>query len=291
MPTWFALGILSAFSSSFSLLVGKRLSSKIDPLVATCLGYTFSVIFQIIILFSFSSWPSFSPEFLILIIGSACLDAAALTATMYALRRSPLSLLSPVSAFTPLFAVLAAFLLLHQSPSWQDLTGIVLIVTGAYGLNFEAAQRNIFKPFFKLLSHRGVQCMLLASVIQGISPIVQHRAIYQIHPMTALAASIVSFSLVLVILWPFALQRLHKGVRIKKEHIKLSILFGAIASIVTVSGWTALGKTNPSYVVAIGRTSILFGMLWGAWFLRERISAFRLCSGMIMLGGVVLMAL
>lgn len=156
MPTWFLLGAISAFGTSFSLLIGKRLSTRIDPLVATCLGYTFSVIFQIILLFSIGSWPSFSSHFFVLILGSACLDAVSLTATTYALRSSPLSLLSPIDAFTPLFAVIAAYLLLRETPSSRDLVGIVFTVIGAYGLNLDPARHNLFRPITKLLKDRGV---------------------------------------------------------------------------------------------------------------------------------------
>jgi drug/metabolite transporter (DMT)-like permease len=133
--------------------------------------------------------------------------------------------------------------------------------------------------------------MLLASVMKGISPVLQHRAIHETYPTSALAASVVSFSLLLVILWPFAWRRMRTGARIKISHVRLAILFGVVAAIVTYSGWTAMGQTNPSYVVAIGRLSILFGMLWGIWFLREKVTKIRLGAGIIMLGGVILMAL
>jgi drug/metabolite transporter (DMT)-like permease len=273
------------------MLVGKRLASQIDPLVATWLGYTFSIVFLAGMLIAEGGWPKVTPLFFVLMAISGCFDATSKLCIMNALRRTQLSIISPVDSFTPLFAVAAAFLFLHQRPSLIDLVGILLIVVGAYGLNVETNRRRWFEPIRRLMFDRGVQLMMVACVIQGVAPIVQTRGIRETFPVTPLAASVVSFSVLSVMLAPFAWQRMRKSKKVRSKHVATALLFGAIASVLTYAGWKAFTLTNPSYVVAVGRMSILFGMIWGAWLLKERVTAIRFGAGATMLVGVVLLAL
>jgi drug/metabolite transporter (DMT)-like permease len=283
--------MICAVGTSVLLMVGKRLATQVDPLVATWLGYCFSVGIMAVMLVFSGGWPSVTPLFFVLLAATGVLDATAHTLRMYALRRSPLSIVAPIESFAPFFALVTVFLVLHQRPLPRDVLGIVLIVVGAYGLHLDSVQRNWLKPIVKLLSDRGVQLMLLACVIYGITPTIITKAILQTHPVTPLAAAVVSFTFLSVFLWPIAVRRMRSGKRIEFKHLQLAALFGAIASVVTYSGWRAFTLTNPSFVVAVSKMSILFAMIWGAWFFRERVTALRLGSGTVMVAGVVLLVL
>jgi drug/metabolite transporter (DMT)-like permease len=59
---------------------------------------------------------------------------------MVAIRDSALSLTLPYLAFTPVFTVLSAWLLLGEQVTAQGLAGIALVVLGAYGLNIKHAR-------------------------------------------------------------------------------------------------------------------------------------------------------
>ncbi len=291
MPAWFLLGLIAAFSSSLLLLVSKKFASQFDPIVALWLGQGFSVLFLIVFLIMNGGWPAVTPLFFVLAAASGCLDTAAKVSTMYAVRRSQLSILAPITAFSPVFAVMFAFLLLQQHPRPLELSGIILIVLGAYGLNLKLSRKRWFEPIASLLRDRGVQLILLVCLIEGLSPIIQTKAIFETKPVTPLAASVLSFIFLEIILWPVAWKRIRSGAHIKRKHVRLAVVYGAFASVMTYTGWQAFSLTNPSYVVAVGKLSVLFGMLWGAWFFREKVTAIRFAAGAIMVVGVTLLVI
>jgi len=51
----------------------------------------------------------------------------------------------------------------------------------------------------------------------------------------------------------------------------------------------AIVQTNVSYMIAVKRTSLLFGLAYGAWWFGEREMALRLAGTLVMLIGVALM--
>jgi drug/metabolite transporter (DMT)-like permease len=59
---------------------------------------------------------------------------------MVAIRDSALSLTLPYLAFTPVFTVLSAWLLLGEQVTAQGLAGIALMMLNAYELNIKHAR-------------------------------------------------------------------------------------------------------------------------------------------------------
>src|SRR5262249_38318784 len=128
-----------------------------------------------------------------------------------------------------------------------------------------------------------------ASLIQGLSPIVQTRLIGETQPENSLFASFVSFAFMVSLLAPLAWRRMPKK-GLKTPQIGLAVLFGLVASIVAYCGWHAFTLVNPSFVVAVAKTSIVFGVIFGAVFYHEKIRE-RLMGSLLMLGGVLLLVL
>ena len=67
-------------------------------------------------------------------------------------------------SFTPLFLVVTAFVLLHESPSLIGIAGIVTIVTGSYVLNLSSAHRGWADPFRAILK-TVVSCICSSSLL------------------------------------------------------------------------------------------------------------------------------
>jgi multidrug transporter EmrE-like cation transporter len=76
------------------------------------------------------------------------LEALAMLLYMRAIRDSPLYLTLPYLAFTPVVTTVMGLLLLGEQPSPKGLSGILLVVAGAYLLNSEHAE-SVKRPAWR----------------------------------------------------------------------------------------------------------------------------------------------
>lgn len=70
-------------------------------------------------------------------LGSVALNIAANLLFLEGMRIAPLSVTVPLLSLTPVFATLLAIPLLGERPSFQDATGILLVIAGAIWLNWQ----------------------------------------------------------------------------------------------------------------------------------------------------------
>lgn len=69
------------------------------------------------------------------------------------------------------------------------------------------------------------------------------------------------------------------------------IAVGLLNGAMVYTHFLALQRVEVAYMIAVKRTSLLFGILFGALFFRERGLAVHILAGGLMLGGVFLIAL
>ena len=60
--------------------------------------------------------------------------------------------------------------------------------------------------------------------------------------------------------------------------------------LMVLTHFLAIQHVEVAYMIAVKRTSLLFGMLYGAWLFREGGLGKNLVAGVIMLAGVYLIA-
>ncbi len=224
----------------------------------------------------------------------AALPLEVLAEVLYvlAIRDSPLSLTLPYLAFTPVLVTISGYLLLGETVSAQGLTGILLVVMGAYLLNLEHARlmwpRTWFAPLVAILQERGSRYMLGVAVIYGVTSVLGKGAM-QYMPTASFGAfyfaSVGLATLVVFALWqPAALRTLALP---RPAHLLVAGLMG----VMIVTHFLALALVETAYMISVKRVSILFGILLGALVLAERHLARNLLAGAMMVGGVVLIAL
>ena len=61
-------------------------------------------------------------------------------------------------------------------------------------------------------------------------------------------------------------------------------------AVMAMTHFIAIAHIEVAYMVAVKRTSLLFGMLYGAWLFREPGLSRNLLAGGLMVAGVVLIA-
>ncbi|MEN8179081.1 MAG: DMT family transporter, partial [Pseudomonadota bacterium] len=187
-----------------------------------------------------------------------------------AIRDYPLSQTLPYMAFTPVFVIVTGFLLLGESLSAQGLLGILLVVAGAWLLNFRQASwkvwRSWLQPLLHIFRHPGSLMMLGVALLYSFTAVGGKGAMQYMPPELF---GPFYFALVGLALIPMlALARPTAFLSIWRKPLPV---FGvaALMGLMLVTHFIALNKVEVAYMIAVKRTSLLFGMLYGAYLFRE----------------------
>lgn len=202
-----------------------------------------------------------------------------------AIRDSALHLTLPYLAFTPVFNVVTGWLVLGETVSPAGLGGVLLVVCGAYLLNLDHAfdGGGALAPFRAMGRERGPRRMLLVAALFSLTAPMSKAAMAYATPWTFGPFYYTVIGLVLlagVALWrPRTL-----GVLAHRPHRYL--LVGLLMAVMIVSHFLAIARVEVAYFVAVKRTGLLFGILYGALLFKERQLGRHLFAGGLMVAGV-----
>ncbi len=288
---WFPLALFVAISYSLSSVINKHQLKTIHPIVALFLNLCFVLGFMLIILFLQGGFPQVTEKFYFFMFISSILDVTAFCAGYWAMRHTQISLLAPLSAFTPVFATFFGFLFLHEIPTIPKLLGIVIIVSGMYLLNVSDIKEGFFTPIKKLISDKGVRLFFVQVFLFGLTPIFQKQALFETSPVTPLYAPFFGFFLVSLYLSFYAVRKIkHESIAIKKN-IKFFLLFGALTALAQFAGYTVFSLTYVGYATAIFSLGALFTVLMGGLILKESHLKERLLGASVMILGTILLVI
>ena len=277
MWVWYSL--FFAFASSIGISITKKLTSRMNFLLLILAQGVFLSPFMFLIIFLSGGFPNPFPSFYPLILIAAILDFFAAIFSMYAIKTSPISLISPISSFNPVFTTIIAFLMLHEILSPTKILGVVIIVLGAYLLNVSELKEGMLLPFKKLFTNRGVLFFLLANLIWAITPIFQKQAIFQTKPVVPLFTSFFEGLVVMAFFIPFVLAKTKNQIPQIKRNWKLLLLLGPVGALAQWAAFTAFSLASLGAVTAIFKLSILFTIIFGGVFFKEERIKERLLGG------------
>ncbi|MGB5178187.1 MAG: DMT family transporter [Gammaproteobacteria bacterium] len=285
---WISLTLLSAFFLATADTLSKRYLSHYRPGELVLVRFGVSGILLVPLLL-WQPWPQLSAVFWGWIVVSLPLELIAMWLYMLAIRDSPLSLTLPYLAFTPVFNTLTGYLLLGETVSRTGFSGILLVVLGAWLLNLKAAQGgtglNVLAPFRAITRERGSRLMLGVAAIYSLTSVTSKAAMLQVTPgffgpfyfVVLGAASVVLFSSRDVSSW-----------RALGQHRMAHLGIGLFMAAMVVTHFYAIAHIEVAYMVAVKRTSLLFGLLYGAWLFGETGLRKNLLAGLLMVLGVFL---
>ncbi len=213
----------------------------------------------------------------------------ALAQFMYfrALKVSDLSLSIPFLALTPAFLLMTSPLILgEQIGNWQQL-GVLSIAIGAYVLNLAESKQGIFAPLRAIFSNMGSRLMLLVAFIWSVSANFDKVGVVNSSPLTWAFASNL-----MVVLALFPASRIwEKATFLRaKEQFKDLAIIGIANAAVYLLHMHALLFVPVSFLIPIKRTSVLWSVLFGSFFLKEAGLKERLVGALFMVLGVVLIS-
>jgi uncharacterized membrane protein len=186
----------------------------------------------------------------------------------------------PFTAFTPIFIIPIAWVLLHELPDIWGVLGIILIIAGAYGIHLNS--HNLLQPFKLLFDNQGTRYMLIVSMIWSVSATVEKVAVLSSSPsFYALFFHCLMALIYLVIVW----FKEKNFITCSRNEIKGFLVLGVISGFLILFQFTALKYLLVSYVIAIKRAGVLVSVFLGIMFYSEKHPIKNIfCTGLMVTG-------
>ncbi len=288
---WLALALLCALSLAAADAFTKKWLGRHGA--AELVMVRFGLAAVLLIPWLFAHPPTLPAAPFWLWVGTALpLEVLAMVLYVLAIRDNPLADTLPYMAFTPVFASLIGWLLLGEQISAHGLAGVLLVTLGAYTLNLNHAcradPRTWLAPFFAIYRQRGSRLMLAVALIYSVTS-VQGKGAMQY--MAGIEFGAFYFVLLGALTFGVFAWREPASVRILLKPPPAAILVAALMAAMVVTHFLALEKIQTAYMIAVKRTSILFGILFGALLFGDRRLPQHLAAGSVMVAGVALIAL
>ena len=188
-------------------------------------------------------------------------------------------------SFTPLFLLGTSPLMIEEFPSSWGLIGVVLIVIGSYVLNIhEYDHGDYLAPLKSIFKNKGTILMLSVAFIWSFTSNFDKMGVINSSPLfwTVMIHVFLTTSLL-----PIMIYKSPNCWNIIKNKTKEIAPLGIINALKLSFQMIALELVIVPYVVSIKRMSILFSVLIGYFFFKEKHIKKRIIGASIMLAGAV----
>lgn len=285
--TWLILGILTAFFEAVKDVFGKQNLQKSDEYVVAWSLSFFSVIFLIPWVL-YTGIPALNSQFWLALLTGGSINAVTAILYMKAIKLSDLSLTLPLVALTPLFMLVTSPLIVGEYPKFFYYIGILLIVAGSYLLNIKEKYKGYLAPFKALLDEPGPKLMLIVAFLWSIASNCDKIGVTNSYPIFWVFSL---FGTMSVLLLPVLLHKTPNLGRQILKQLPMLAAMGFINATGVIFQMQALTLTFVVRVIAIKRTSVLMGVLFGHFIFKEKDIQERLLGAGIMILGVLFISL
>ena len=284
---WLALALLCAFSLATADALTKRYLAGYTPLegVMVRFGWTGLLMLPLALIHPL---PPVPPAFWGWIALLVPLELLAMWLYVKAIQTSPLALTVPYLAFTPVLVTVTGYVVLGETVSPAGLAGVLLVVAGAWLLNVERLHEGWLEPFRAITREPGALLMLATAAIYSVTSVLGKAAMAYATP-----TSFGPFYFTVIGLATLALfggsGRAPVAALWRRPWAGLAV--GTAMGVMAVTHFLALNLVEAAYMIAVKRTSLLFGILYGALWLHEERLGQHLAAGGVMVVGVALLVL
>ncbi len=285
---WLTLSLLCAISTASADAATKYWLSDYAAveLVAVRFGYSAVILAPLLLILP---WPDLPAPFWHWVGSMVPLEILAMWLYMKAIRDTPLYLTLPYLAFTPVIVSLTGFLLLGERVSLVGWIGILSVVIGAYLLNARSATHRApwSAPLRAVAYARGSRLMLAVAVLYSLTSVMGKGALQYAPPLFFAPFYSALLGLATLLLFRFVLPRPQT---MHRARLPQHLTIGMLMALMILSHFAAIEHAEVAYMIAVKRTSLLFGILYGTFLFKEPNPLRHLVSGTLMVGGVLLIA-
>ena len=285
---WLGFTMFSALALATADALSKRYLSYYRPghLVLVRFGISGLMLLPLLL---WQPWPALTGAFWGWIAVLMPLEIIAMWLYMRAISESPLALTLPYLAFTPVFNIVTGYIFLGEQVSGAGAAGIMLVVCGAYLLNLDAARNGsklaVLAPFRAIVRERGSRLMLITAAIFSLTSVLSKAALLHVTPAFFGPFYFVALGVCTAVVFA---SRDVSSWKALGRHPWAHLAIGACMAFMVVTHFYAIAHVEVAYMIAVKRTSLLFGILYGGWLFHERGLRRNLVAGTLMVAGVYL---
>ena len=217
-----------------------------------------------------------------------CLDTIAFLLLAKAIKSADLSLVAPITTFSPLFLLITSPLIVSEFPAPLSLVGILLVVIGSYVLNLDQRYQGYFAPFKALFRETGPRLTLMVAFIWSVTANVDKIGVLNSGALFW-AASIYGF--IAVALLPVVLYHSRASFRKRPRAVHNLAAIGLFNAMAVACQMLSFKLTLVVYAIAIKRNSAVFSVLFGHFFFKEKGVRSRSIGATIMVLGAIAIAI
>ncbi len=280
---WLTTTLLCALALAASDAVAKKKLPHLDIASLTLIRLGLTGLLMLPVAFS-APLPDLPLDFWLWMAILVPAEIAAMYLYMKAIRDYPLSLTVPYLSFTPVFAILTAWLFLGEEISLSGFMGIFLIIAGAWLLNVpetgKISLRRILEPFKAIVKNAGSRFMLLAAIIYSFTASGGKLVLAYMPAEQFGSFYFASVGIAAILLFG------KSSVPVIRQNLLPSFIVAALMAVMVYLHFLALEQVEVAYMISVKRTSLLFGIIFGVLFFKERHLAMHLFAASLMLAGV-----
>lgn len=285
---WFSIALLCAFFTACSDAFSKRLMNENDEWVTgtLMLGVSSAVLLPV---FVAQDLPPLTMEIAAVYGVTLPLEVLGYYLFLSAIRSGPLSLTVPLLAFTPVFTIVTAAIVVREHIPPVGIVGIVLVTAGAYLLNSDRLNVSLLGPVRAVFTNDGSRRMFLCAFVWSLTSTLGKKGVLL---CGALPFGIAVVFGDLIVFGTISLLRIRAGTpgfRFDRGNLLLLLVAGIFMVGMEVTHFVALSLAPTAYMISVKRLSLVFGVLIGWMFFGEQNIRFRFVGAAVMVLGVILL--
>lgn len=236
--------------------------------------------------FLFYDFTKASLNFYLIILVNVIILLIAMYLLIKSIRISDISASIPMLSFTPLFLLLTSYFMLNEVPNFIGFIGIWCIVIGSYILNLKHVKRGYLGPFKVIFSDKGVFYMLLVAFLFSITSNLVKIGVELSNPAYFIFFDYLFASAILMALYS---KELKKEPIMKNRNWILALAVSTALMELAIA--VAVKFAIIPYIISLKRTSVIFSVLIGYLFFKEKNLKSGLIGAIVMFIGAVMITL
>jgi drug/metabolite transporter (DMT)-like permease len=288
MVVGFVLAAVAAVSKTAQNILSKKLSEDSSSLLtAWSIRFFAAAITLPIFLIGGNPVFTFPLIFPIYALLGILLTSFSTYAVVKGFEEGDISFVTPLMAFTPVFALIAEFLLLDKIPSFIGLGGVFLTVVGAYILNVKGSISDLLYPIKRLVIDKGSRFMLLGAAGFGILSSIDKTGIKFVPVQQWLLITYTGSAIILGAIITLTSPENWVKLNSRKE-LSSHFLLGAVGLLMIMAQLEAFKHLLTSYFLSIKMTSILLTVVLGWRLFEEELTKTKVVGTILLFAGIIL---
>lgn len=199
-----------------------------------------------------------------------------------------MSLTYPIVRSSPIIVLLMGVLFLKEIPSLTAVIGVIIVMLGVLVIHQKRLSFSCFRQLWGNIDGKIMSIAGLTAVASAWYAVVDKKGVMLVEPVLFfyLMFALSGFMFLVYVLFIKERRKRYFEILARDKY------WITLASILEFSSYIlilyAFRLSKVAYVVSLRQISVVFGVLYGIWFLREKYGRVRLVGSMIIFCGIFL---